>query len=113
MDIELFSPKDPNEIIPLTFNFREKLVAISTKINAAVAPTVEVTVYAGFPDGGVDATPANILSGVASVVGDVVKQNVRQGVAGVYYLVRCTVQTPAGLPLTVGKILPVKLAGTY
>jgi hypothetical protein len=106
MELIKFSPKDPFEIIPLTFPFGQKLKAVGEKISTI--QVVDVVVYTG-----IDATAANILSGGATVVGDDVIQKVRQGVDGVEYLIRAVVVTVSGLVLAVGGILPIQKSGTY
>jgi hypothetical protein len=47
------------------------------------------------------------------VSGDRARQNVQAGVDGVEYLVRMTATTSTGRKYTLGRILPVKKAGTY
>ncbi len=101
--MEKFDPKDPAEIIPLTFPFATLLNGQT--ISSAV---VAVTVYSG-----ADGSPSAILSGAATVVGDKVRQNVTGGVLGVEYLIKVTVTTNTGLKYTDGKVLPVKDAGTW
>lgn len=102
--MEKFDPKDPAEIIPLTFEFGPLL----DEQTISGAPVVEVTVYEGY-----DATPADVLSGSVVVVGTRVRQNATGGVLGVEYLIRVTVTTNTGLKYTLGRVLPVKSAGTY
>ena len=102
--METFDPKDPLEIIPLTFDFAAELQGQSL----SGTPTVVVTVYSG-----TDPTPANIISGAVTVLGDRVRQNVKEGVLGVEYLIKITVTTTTGLKYTKGRILPLKDAGTY
>lgn len=102
--MDKFVSKDPLEIIPLDFDFTALLDG--QKISGV--PTVAVTVYTG-----TDASPASILSGSVVVTGDRARQNVTGGLADVEYLVRVTVTTNAGLKHTIGRVLPVKLSGTY
>lgn len=99
--MEKFPTKDPSELFPLTFDFSDALSGEA--INSA---TVAIEVYSG-----TDATPANVLSGAATVSGDRVRQNVTGGVDGVEYLIRCTITTAAAMKYTLGRILPVQKAG--
>jgi hypothetical protein len=103
--MELFDPKDPTEIIPLTFDFSVELAAAQT---IQGTPTVAVTVYSG-----TDASPGAILSGAATVLGARVRQNVQGGLVDVQYLIKVTATTNTGLKYTIGRILPVKSSGTY
>ena len=100
-----FSPKDPSETVPLDFDFDPYRLGAD---EISGSPTISVTVYTG-----VDADPSDLLSGAAAVIGDKVRQNVRNGTADVEYLVKATITTVAGYTYTIGRVLPVKVAGTY
>lgn len=95
--------KDPNEVVPLTFDFSEYLTGGEALTGT---PTITVETYSG-----VDATPANLIYGSPTVTGDRIKQAVRLGVDGVTYLVRASSTTTAGNVYALGALLPVKRAG--
>lgn len=101
--MEKFDPKDPNEILPLPFSFKDDLNG-----QTIASAVVLVETYTG-----VDASPMNILSGAYATVGDTIRQNVTGGVVDAEYLIRVTVTTNGGLKYTLGKVLPVKRAGTW
>lgn len=76
-----FSPKDPAEIVTLTFQFAN--VATTT----LSSPVVTVSHLEGISD----ATPSSMVLGAATVVGTDVVQQIQGGVDGADYLVRCEV----------------------
>jgi hypothetical protein len=90
-----FSPKDPAEIINLTFDFSNLLSGIS----AAVCE-IEVT-------RGTDASASAMLSGVATVNGTKVMQKVINGLAGCEYNVRCKATASDGQLFVLADALPV------
>lgn len=91
------SPKDPAEIITLTFDF--------TALAAAVqSPVITAEVASGVAD----ATPGAILSGSAQVNGTQVLQQVVGGLNGTSYRLRCQVDTPDGKRWVLSAVLPVK-----
>jgi hypothetical protein len=102
--MDSFDPKDPLEIIPLTFDFDTEMGGSDTIVSAAVAVSVS---------NGYDSNPASLLSGAASLLGDKVRQNVTAGLDGVDYIVKVTVTTTAGYKYTLARVLPVRNAGTY
>jgi hypothetical protein len=59
---------------------------------------------------GTDASPTSVLSGAPAAVGNVVKQLVTGGVAGVIYLVQLVATTSVGQILTIGGYLSVVAA---
>lgn len=81
-----FDPKDPEEVIPVTFDFSK--LAITT----ISAPQVTATRF----EGAADASPSAILSGAPTVTGMSVVQKVIGGVSGCTYALRCRVDTPEG-----------------
>jgi hypothetical protein len=101
--VEIFDPKDPSEVIPLTYDFRPEMDG-----QTIVSLTVVVTVFKGF-----DADPSTILQGPALASGYRVRQVVIGGVDGVWYLIRITATTDTGLKYTLGRVLPIAKAGTY
>lgn len=91
----MFSPKDPAEIITITFDFS----ALSASVSA---PTISVT-----PVFSIDASASAILSGGPQVTGAQVKQLVQGGVSGAYYDLKCTVTAADGSKYVLSEILPV------
>ena len=96
MTPHVFSPKSPNEIIPLSFDFSSVLSLVS-----AVA-SLTITVVDG-----TDPDVADMLDGVAEVQGPVVVQRVKNGVDGVTYELRCLAANGAERYELVGQ-LPVE-----
>ena len=80
-----FDPKDPEEIITVTFDFSAVAVA---PINAVM----EVSVASGLAD----SSPASILSGTPTINGAVVTQKIINGQAGTTYLIRCRIDANDG-----------------
>ena len=94
----VFSPKDPSEIVIVTFDFAELTAAVLT-------PTVSAT----WKRGSEDLAPA-LLSGNASISGAKVLQKVQGGVAGADYLLRCQVDTADAQRYVLTGTLPVRTA---
>jgi hypothetical protein len=94
-----FDPKDPSEIVPLTFDFAEDT---STPSN----PVITIVRHSG----AADANPAIMLTGSAQVSGATVLQKISGGVAGANYTVRCQVDAPDGTRWVLSGLLPVKTA---
>ena len=95
------TPLDPlhaGEVDDIPFEFE-----LGTGETITGSPVMSCTVYRGGPD----ATPAALLSGAATVSGNVVTQRVSGGVAGTVYTVLCRVTTSAGRVLAVAAHLPV------
>lgn len=92
----LFDPKDPGEIIPLTFDF-EHLTA--TPSNPAIAVTRH--------SGSADANPATILLGSPQVIGTSVVQKITGGVDGTTYKLVCEAVAPDGCKYRIPGKLPV------
>ena len=93
-----FDPKDPSEIIPLTFEFAALASEIST-------PVVSITQAYGVTDAS-DLTA--MLVGSAQVVGTQVRQKVQLGINGAAYKFRCQADTPEGLRYVIASVLPVE-----
>ncbi len=87
---EEFGAKDSGERLKLVFDFTSELASGETLSTATVASGV----YSG-----ADANPAAMISEAASISGPQVTQFVIGGVAGVVYLLTCTVTTSAGQTL--------------
>lgn len=94
-----FSAKAPAEIIALEFDF-SKLTA------EPILPAVVVSQLAG----PTDSAPQSMVSGVATVQGDgLVNQVVIGGLVGADYLVTCQVDTASGRRYTLSGVLPVRV----
>lgn len=93
----VFDPKDPEEVIPVAFDFSK--LAITT----ISAPVVTATRH----DGAADASPSAILSGSAVISGTTVVQKIIGGVSGCTYALRCRVDTPEGYRWAEVVYLPV------
>lgn len=83
-----FPPKLAGETISLPFDFTAKLASGETISTQAVVAAV----YSG-----VDASPASLISGLATSSGSTVSQNITGGVLGTIYYVTCTITTSLGL----------------
>ena len=92
-----FDPKDPDEIIPLTFNF-------SGLTSAPISPTITVAHIEG-PE---DPDPVALLVGSPQVIGTQIRQKIQGGVADANYRFRCQVDTPEGLRWILSGVLPVR-----
>lgn len=82
MAIANVGPLETDEIKTVVFDF-------STEVDEGIVlntPVVTVTVLDG-----TDASPSNVKQGAAVVNGQYVTQQVKPGVAGVHYRLRCTV----------------------
>lgn len=93
----MFSPKDPEEIITVTFDFSN--VVADTPTAAAVTAAV-----ASGPD---DAAVAAMVSGSPSISGALVRQRIINGKAGTTYSIRCRIDTPDGSRYVLSDLLPV------
>lgn len=91
--------KDQQEIITVTFEFTSLVEPISVV-------AVTATTIAGQPD----ASPGDILTGPASVVGKLVMQRVRAGVDGAKYSLRAVASDAVGNIAVVVAGLPVRNA---
>lgn len=94
----VFPTKTVGESATLAFPFASRLgvgVTISTKV-------VTCTVYSG-----VDAAPANVISGAAGSSGSDVTQKVTGGVLGVIYYLLCTITTSDSQTLELAGFLAV------
>lgn len=93
------SPKDPSEIITVTFDFSDVATAISN-------PQVSISVVSGK----LDPDLGNMLSGTAQVDGLKVLQRVVGGLDGNTYKLRCQVDDADGERYVVGDNLVVAAA---
>lgn len=99
-DLKQLDPKDPAEIVPLTFEFESLTISPSS-------PVVTVTRHSGTAD---DSDLSLMLVGSPQVIGTTVVQKVQGGVARTNYKFRCDVVTPDGCHYALAGILPVETA---
>ena len=72
----VFSSKDPAEVVPVTFDFKNLVASIDSA-------TVSISVKTG-----TDGNPAALLYSSAQITGTQVRQLIQGGVDGVVYLIR-------------------------
>lgn len=97
-DIRSFDPLDPEEIVPLTFDFTR----LATEIVDGTAQ-VQITRHSG----AADARGLSVmLVGAPQIVGLTVRQRVQSPQAGTTYRVRCRVDTPEGYRFAEAVLLP-------
>lgn len=94
-----FSPKDPSEIITLTFQFGH----IAT---SALSSPVVTVIHTG---GIADAAASSMVLGSATVTGTDITQRIQAGVDGANYLVRCMVDSDSNKYVIAG-VLKVRYA---
>jgi hypothetical protein len=90
--------KTPDEIVDLSFDFSANLGDTETLTTASMEVFVKK---------GVDAAPNDMLSGTASVVGDVVYQRIKDGIDKNVYIFKCLADTSIGRRLELDAFLPV------
>jgi hypothetical protein len=95
-----FNPKDPAEIVVLTFDFTADLGVGETLTGN---PTVSINQYSGTADPGT----SGMTSGAAQLSGALVLQKVGGGVSGNDYFWEATCATSTGRTLVIGGRLPV------
>lgn len=95
-----FSPKDPDEIVTLAFDF-------ANLTSAPLAPVVTCARHSGADD----AAPSAVLSGSPQISGAKILQQVQAGTHGTDYLMRCEVDTAEGQRYVIAGVMPVKTAG--
>jgi len=91
------SPKDPAEIVVVTFDYAALAASVS-------APVITATRASGEAD----ATPQAIVSGAAQVQGATVMQQIVGGQAGTTYRLRCQIDTADGQRFVLAALLPVR-----
>ena len=94
-----FDPKDPSEIVPLSFDF-------AALTDTPSAPIVSIARHSG----AADASPSAMLQGAAQIIGTQVRQKITGGVAGATYLVKAQVDAPDGSRYVLAGLLPVEAA---
>jgi hypothetical protein len=102
MNTRVLGPKHPGAIDVVTFDFTK--VMRGETIANVVAVNVELK-------DGVDATPATLLNGAASIVGAKVLQGVKAGVNGANYYMTCQITTSGGRTPVCGGVLTVRRDG--
>lgn len=96
-----FPKKDPGEKFWISFDYTNELDAGETIIS---------TVISNETIGGVDASPAGMLSGSATIQPGAVLQIIMDGKAGCTYAPKCLATTSAGRILARAAELPVAYA---
>jgi hypothetical protein len=97
-----FSPKDPDEIEFVGFNFAARLAAGEV----IQSSTFHVSVIEGE-----DPDAAAMLQGAPTIESAIVKQKIGFGVAGVRYKVSAHVETSAGQALVESGVIEVREIG--
>ena len=82
----MFSPKDPLEVVTITFDFSALTSSVS-------APVITVTSSSG----ALDPNPSAVLSGVPQVNGAQVMQQVALGQDQTYYEFKCKITAADGV----------------
>jgi hypothetical protein len=95
----MLSPKDPAEIVTVTFDFS----ALTTSVSA---PSVTCVYSSGVSD----SNPTAVLSGVPQIIGTKVLQAVQLGQDATHYELRCTVTAADGSKYVLADVLPVNIA---
>lgn len=103
MSRKTLDPKDPAEVIVLTWDYTAALDATETITGAQTSTAL----LSGADDAPIDLT----LSGSPIIAGGLIKQAVTGGQAGATYLVRCQATlAPSGRILVLAATLPVRTA---
>lgn len=100
MSTETFDPKDPAEIVPLTFDF-------TALTDTPSSPVMSVARHSGTADA---SDLSLMLVGSPQVVGAKVLQKVQGGVDLANYKFRCDVAGPDGCHWALAGLLPVQTA---
>ena len=95
----ILDPKDPAEIVPITFEFVDLTSTPSS-------PTIAIQRLSGADD----PTPTAMLLGAPQVVGSQVRQKVQGGVNGAIYGLRCEVNDADANHWVIPAKLPVETA---
>lgn len=98
MSIHTLPPKDPEERVPVTFDFSDEMPQSDSILTAGVAHEAVVE--------GTDAAP-NVIDGAAQISGRQVVQWMKLGVATASYRFKCSVTTAEGRTLVLRTVLPV------
>lgn len=98
MSIHTLPPKDPEERVPVTFDFTDEMSSTDSVITATV--TLDSVVE------GVDIAP-NVIDGAAQISGKQVVQWMKLGLDTTTYRFKCAVTTTEGRTLVLRTLLPV------
>ena len=94
-----FDPKDPNEIVTLTFDFGKDL-----NVGEELVAVTDVFIE---PYCGIDSNMPQVLSGAAQLFGNFALQSVTLGKPGCQYAITVCAATNLNPRLCVGGILPI------
>lgn len=94
--------KKVGETITVQFDFTSKMNLSGTSETISTQVVTAAVYY------GTDVSPSSIISGSASASGLVVSQNITAGVAGVIYILLCTITTSLGQTLEISALLAVE-----
>ena len=100
----VFPPILSAAVVPLVWDYTSRLQTAGGVTDTLSSATVSVAVYSG-----TDPTPSAILSGSATVSGNLVTQKVTGGVVGTTYLLTCsaaTTQSAASILTALLTIIP-------
>lgn len=95
---KIASTKDPQELIPITFDFTPYLGAATINSQSVTASTWQ----------GTDATPSAVLSGSPTQASGVVTQKMTAGTSGVDYKLSCKATLSDNRVLALAIIVPVR-----
>ena len=98
MTTQTLSPKDPAEIIVVSFDF-----SLAMLVGETISPSPSVTASSV---SGPDTSPSSILSGTAAVSGSIVSQQIINGLDGATYKLRCLATLSSGRRLALAGLLP-------
>ena len=96
-----FDPMDPEEIVPVSFDFEEIASSIVSNGNS---PLIVLSRHSGAED--TRNLAATMISGSPQIVGLKVLQKITAPQAGTIYKVRCRVDTPEGYRWAEAALLP-------
>lgn len=94
-------PKDPLEIVPITFDFTELT-------DAPTSPAVSIVRHSGATDDSDLAT--TMIQGSPQIVGAEIIQKIKGGVAGAVYRITCQVDDASGCRYRLAGLLRVATA---
>lgn len=97
-----FSPKSPDEIVTLRFDFSKSLASGETISSSSVSVVLL---------DGVDNNPLSMIFGATSVSGTTVNQNITGGAVGATYAIRAVIITSTGQRLADSGMLSIESTG--
>lgn len=98
MSTQILDPKDPAEIIVVSFDF-----TLAMLVGETISPSPSVTASSV---SGSDTSPSSIVSGSPLVTGSVVSQQIVNGIDGSTYKLRCLATLSSGRKLALAGLLP-------